>query len=281
MRTWFITGASRGLGRAIARAALAKGDRVVATARDAASIDLTGPEPDRLLALPLDVTDHASIDRAVLAATEAFGRIDVLVNNAGFGLLGAIEEVTDAEVRRVFETNVFGLLAVTRAVLPVLRRQRAGHVVMISSVGGFSGASGWGAYNATKFAVEGASEALAAEAAPLGVKVTIVEPGGFRTDFLDGGSLLTGERVVEDYAATVGRTRLDAAAAHGNQSGHPDRLADAVVTVVEDPNPPLRLVLGSAALARSQRKLDQAQADFDAWRAVTDAVDEEPVRTTS
>jgi NAD(P)-dependent dehydrogenase (short-subunit alcohol dehydrogenase family) len=274
MRTWFITGASRGLGRAIARGALVRGDQVVATARDAASIDLPDAAPGRLLALPMDVTDHGQVERAVRAATDEFGRIDVLVNNAGFGLVGAVEETADAEIRQVFETNVFGLLAVTRAVLPVMRQQRAGHIIMVSSVGGFSGNTGWGIYNASKFAVEGASEALALEVAPLGIKVTIVEPGGFRTDFLSGTSLQLSESVIEDYAASVGRTRLDAPRTHGHQSGHPNRLADAIAEVVAAPNPPLRLVLGSAALARSQRKLDQVQADFEAWQAVTDSVDQ-------
>ena len=273
MHTWFITGASRGLGHAITRAALARGDQVVATARDVAALADIPTGTGRLLTLPLDVTDQRQIDQAVSAAVAEFGRIDVLVNNAGFGVLGAVEEVSDQEVREAFETNVFGLLAVTRTVLPVLRRQRRGHVIVMSSVGGFSANTGWGIYNATKFAVEGAAEALAGELAPLGIAVTIVEPGGFRTDFLSNASLATSRTVIEDYAATVGRTRVDAAAADGNQSGDPDRLADAVANLVDAPNPPLRLVLGAAALARNERKLDQARADFAAWRVVTESVD--------
>jgi NAD(P)-dependent dehydrogenase (short-subunit alcohol dehydrogenase family) len=273
MHTWFITGASRGLGRAITLAALARGDQVVATARDVAPLAQVPPGEGTLLALPLDVTDQRQIDQALDVAVSRFGGIDVLVNNAGFGLLGAVEEVPAAEVRAVFETNVFGLLDVTRTVLPVLRRQRRGHIIMMSSVGGFSGIPGWGIYNATKFAVEGAAEALAGELAPLGIKVTIAEPGGFRTDFLSKTSLTTTGTVIEDYATTAGRTRADAAASHGNQSGDPDKLAGAVVNLVDIPNPPLRLVLGAAALARSERKLDQARADFIAWRAISESVD--------
>jgi NAD(P)-dependent dehydrogenase (short-subunit alcohol dehydrogenase family) len=183
---WFVTGASRGFGAEIVKEALARGNQVVATARKPEDIPFSG---DDVLALALDVTDENQARAAVDAAVQRFGRIDVLVNNAGRGLLGAVEEVSDSAARAVFDTNVFGTLNVQRAVLPVLRRRRSGHVISISSVGGFTGTPGWGVYAATKFAVEGFSEALYAELRPLGVHVTIVEPGLFRTDFLDGSSL--------------------------------------------------------------------------------------------
>src|ERR1700722_2828354 len=185
MSVWFITGASRGFGFEMAKLALERGDQVVATARNPqAVVDALG-QGEAMLALPLDVTDPDAPQRAVTAAVESFGRIDVLVNNAGRGLVGAVEEVSDEEVRAVYETNVFGALAVLRAVLPVMRRQRSGHVLNISSVAGFSASAGWGVYGSTKFAIEAISEAAGAEVAPLGIKVTVIEPGVFRTDFLD------------------------------------------------------------------------------------------------
>ena len=189
MRVWFITGASRGFGALIAEAALAAGDAVVATARDPSTVTARLGSHERLLATRLDVTSEAEAHQAAGLAVKKFGRIDILVNNAGYGLLGAIEEASAEETTKLFGTNVFGLLGVTRAVLPHMRRQRSGHVINLSSVGGYAGYPGWGVYGATKFAVEGISEALAAEVAPLGIKVTVVEPGFFRTDFLDETSL--------------------------------------------------------------------------------------------
>lgn len=185
MRTWFITGASRGFGALIAEKALEKGDRVVATARNPQAIlDRFGTRPD-LLAVALDVTDEAQAHRAVGEAVARFGGIDILVNNAGYGLLGAVEEATGAEVEALYRTNVFGLLAVTRAVLPHMRRQRSGHILNFSSIGGYRSGPGFGVYSSTKFAVEGLTEALAAELAPLGIHATAIEPGYFRTDFLE------------------------------------------------------------------------------------------------
>ena len=264
MRTWFVTGASRGFGLQIARQALELGDNVVATARR--------PEPiaealasDRLLALPLDVSDERAAQRAVDAAVDRFGGIDVLVNNAGRGLLGAVEEAADAEVRAVYETNVFGLLAVTRAVLPVLRRQRSGRVINISSVGGFTGGAGWGIYNSTKFAVEGLSEALRAELAPLGIDVTIVEPGVFRTDFLDGSSLHSTD-AIEDYAGTAGNTRGWAADNNHAQQGDPAKGAAAIITVATADKPPLRLQLGADCVARVEAKLALVADELAQWR---------------
>jgi NAD(P)-dependent dehydrogenase (short-subunit alcohol dehydrogenase family) len=265
MRTWFVTGASRGFGFEIARQALALGDNVVATARRPGAIASALPS-DRLLALPLDVSDEAAAGQAVEAAVERFGGIDVLVNNAGRGLLGAVEEAADAEVRAVYETNVFGLLAVTRAVLPVLRRQRSGHVINISSVGGFSGSQGWGIYNSTKFAVEGLSEALRLELAPLGIDVTIVEPGMFRTDFLDDSSLHATAVTIEDYEDTAGKTRQRPSTFNHQQQGDPAKAAAAIITVASAEKPPLRLQLGADCVARVEAKLAQVADELSQWR---------------
>jgi NAD(P)-dependent dehydrogenase (short-subunit alcohol dehydrogenase family) len=206
-KVWFITGASRGFGALIARDALQRGDRVVATARNPQAVhEQLGDHPN-LLAVRLDVTSEAEAAQAVEAAIARFSRIDVLVNNAGYGLLGAVEEASDSEVKAVFNTNVFGLLTVTRAVLPHMRKQRSGHVINMSSVAGYAAYQGWGVYGATKFAVEGLTEALAAELAPLGVRATVVEPGFFRTDFLNDNSLVSTKQQIADYAETVGVTR--------------------------------------------------------------------------
>ena len=205
-RVWFITGCSTGFGRELAKAVLARGERVVATARNVEQVqdfEQSGPELAR--ALPLDVTDLGQVSEAVDHALDAFGRIDVVVNNAGYGSMGAVEEVHEEEIRRQFEVNVFGVLNVTRAVLPHMREMQSGHVVNISSVGGFVGVPGFGIYNGTKFAVEGISEALAQEIEPLGIRVTIVEPGAFRTDW--AGRSLAAAPEIEDYRETVGQTR--------------------------------------------------------------------------
>ena len=212
MKVWLITGAARGFGREIAKQALERGDSVVATARRPELVTETLPGyGDRLLAVPLDVTDPAQPAAVARAAVSRFGRIDILVNNAGRGLLGAVEEASPEEVEAVFRTNVFGLLAVTRAVLPIMRARKSGRILNMSSVGGFAQVPGWGIYGATKFAVEGLSEALRAEVEPLGIQVVIIEPGSFRTDFLDGSSLHTASHVIEDYAATAGQVRDRAA----------------------------------------------------------------------
>src|ERR1700730_13627142 len=208
MPVWFITGASRGLGLEITRQALGRGDQVAATARHPAAITQAIPDAgDSLLTLPLDVTSAAQAAAAVSATLARFGRIDSLVNDAGRGLLGAVEEVSDAEARTVFDVNVFGLLTVTRAILPVMRAQGAGTIINISSSGGFIGRAGWGVYCATKFAVEGLSESMGHELAPLGIQVTAIEPGAFRTNFLDDSSLVTAEARIEDYTGTAGAIR--------------------------------------------------------------------------
>jgi NAD(P)-dependent dehydrogenase (short-subunit alcohol dehydrogenase family) len=254
MRIWFITGASRGFGALIAKQALSIGDAVVATARNPqAAIDAIG-EHANLLALPLDVTDEAQAHAAGAAAVKRFGRIDVLVNNAGFGLLGAVEEATGAEIEALYRTNVFGLLAVTRAVLPHMRERRSGQVFNLSSVGGYRSGPGFGIYCSTKFAVEGLSEALAAELAPLGITVTIVEPGYFRTDFLDARSLTVSPSRIADYEATAGVTRARAAEVSHRQQGDPAKLARALVDMVGEGNLPLRMPFGSDTIAAIEEK---------------------------
>ncbi|MDY7532919.1 oxidoreductase [Pseudomonas sp. Bout1] len=272
-RVWLVTGASRGIGAKIVAAALAHGDAVVATARNAQAVtERFGAQPG-LLAVQLDVTDEAQAASVARAAVEHFGRIDVLVNNAGFGLLGAVEEASAEEVRRLYETNVFGLLNVTRGVLPFMRKARSGHVINISSVGGFRSGAGFGTYCSTKFAVEGLSEALHAELAPLGIKVTVVEPGYFRTDFLDGNSLVESPVVIEDYAATSGEVRKLAKVYNQQQPGNPELLAVAMIKLVEAPQPPMRLALGTDTLQAIEDKLAYVKEETYAWRELSASTD--------
>ena len=277
MKTWFITGASRGFGLRIAKLALEQGDNVVATARRAEAVIEALGNRERLLALPLDVTNEAQAKAAAAAAVEAFGGIDVLLNNAGFGLLGAVEEASAEDVERVYRTNVFGLLNVTRAVLPVMRAQRSGRILNISSIGGYRGAAGFGVYSSTKFAVEGLSEALHAELAPLGVHVTVVEPGYFRTDFLDATSLTVSGGEIEDYADTAGRVRRIAADLNHGQPGDPDKLAQVLVDFADAANPPVRLPLGSDTLAKIAEKHRLVEREVGAWRAVATSTDHDDV----
>jgi NAD(P)-dependent dehydrogenase (short-subunit alcohol dehydrogenase family) len=272
-RTWLITGTSQGFGRDLVKAALERGDCVVATSRSPEKVRAAFADSgDRLYATAMDFSKFNQIETAVDSAIRRFGRIDVLVNNAGHGLLGAVEEATDAEIAKVFEINVFGLLRVTRAVLPHMRRQRGGHIVNLSSIGGLVGLPGWGIYNATKFAIEGLSEALAQEVAPLGIGVTIVEPGPFRTDFL-GGSLAVVENHLPDYDQTAGKTRAYQRDNDGSQAGDPARGAMAIVDAVVGKTPPLHLLLGGLAYQRATAKLDSLLKEFEAWRDVTLATD--------
>ncbi|CAN7713973.1 oxidoreductase [Acidovorax sp. LjRoot118] len=272
-RIWLITGASRGIGARIAEVALAQGDAVVATSRSAESITRRLGASDALLPLALDVTDEAQARHAVGAALERFGRIDVLVNNAGYGLLGAVEEATADEVRRLYETNVFGLLNVTRAVLPSMRARRAGHVINISSLGGVQSAAGFGVYCSTKFAVEGITEALHAELAPLGIHATVVEPGYFRTEFLDTASLSVSPLVLEDYAPSAGVIREAARRINLNQPGDPVRLAQAMMQLVASPTPPLRLPLGTDTLQTIADKHAFVEKETAQWRALAASTD--------
>lgn len=273
MKAWFITGASRGFGALVTNLALQQGDAVVATARNPSQItDRFGEHPN-LLAIALDVTDETQAKVAAEAAIAKFGKIDVLLNNAGFGLMGAVEEASAAEVEAVYRTNVFGLLNVTRAVLPHMRAAKSGRVLNISSIGGYRGAAGFGVYSSTKFAVEGLSEALHAELAPLSIHVTVVEPGYFRTDFLDATSLSVSPRIIEDYAATAGRVRNVATGLNHNQPGDPARLADVLIDFADAPSPPMRLPLGSDTVAAIEAKHEADAAILRDWRSVSISTD--------
>jgi NAD(P)-dependent dehydrogenase (short-subunit alcohol dehydrogenase family) len=272
-RVWFITGASRGIGARIAEAALAQGDAVVAAARDAAAIEKRFGTHASLLPVALDVTDEAQAAKAVQAALARFGRIDVLVNNAGYGLLGAVEEASALEVRRLYDTNVFGLLNVTRAVLPAMRERRTGHVINISSLGGYQSGAGFGVYCSTKFAVEGLTEALHSELAPLGIHATVVEPGYFRTEFLDSASLSVSPRILADYATTAGAVREAATQINLNQRGDPVRLAQAVMQLAASRTPPLRLPLGTDTLQVIKGKHVFVEAETARWKELAASTD--------
>jgi NAD(P)-dependent dehydrogenase (short-subunit alcohol dehydrogenase family) len=259
-RRWLITGASSGFGRLMTEYLLSLGAKVVATARKIDTIeDLTKRYAGNAIVLQLDVTDQHSIDKAVADAIARVGHIDVLVNNAGYGVAGAVEEVTEREYMPMFETNVFGLIHVTKALLPQFRERSSGTIVNFSSIGGLIGAAGWGYYNATKFAVEGLSEALAAELEPLGVHVMVVEPGPFRTDFL-GRSGVEAKQRISDYEPTAGKTREYFNSQAGKQPGDPQRAVEAVVAAVSDPNPPKHLLLGKIALTRFRKRLQDWNA---------------------
>lgn len=270
---WFITGCSTGFGRELARLVLERGGKAVVTARDKARVaDLAAGAGDRTLALDLDVTDAEEVAAAVAAAHERFGRIDVLVNNAGYGYQATIEEGDEAEIRAQFDANVFGLFAITRAVLPGMRERRQGHVISITSVAGFAGFPGSGYYAATKHAVEGWSDALAAEVAPLGIAVTCVAPGPFRTDWA-GRSLRQTPSRIAAYADTAG-ARLEATAAgSGSQAGDPVRAAEAMIHVTQVDKPPRHLVLGAVGLDAVTGRLRASLEEIEAWREVGLATD--------
>lgn len=270
---WLITGCSSGFGRELARLVLARGWRAVVTARNPSQVaDLAAIAPDRALALQLDVTRADQVQQGVDAALQRFGRIDVLVNNAGYGYLAAIEEGEDAAVRAMFETNVFGLVAMTKAVLPGMRAQRSGLIVNVSSIGGLTSFAATGYYHATKFAVEGLSESLALEAGPLGIDVMIVEPGPFRTNWA-GPSIKESAVRIADYEATAGVRRAQTAARSGNQAGDPVRGAQAIIDAALADRPPLHLLLGRAAVDLARRKIDALRADIDAWEATSVGAD--------
>jgi NAD(P)-dependent dehydrogenase (short-subunit alcohol dehydrogenase family) len=268
-KAWFITGTSTGFGRLLTEEVLKAGRRVIATARKVEQIaDIAAKYPDAARVFALDVTNAAQIEAVAKEAIAAFGRVDVLVNNAGYGIAGGIEEATEAEFLPVFETNVLGLIRVTRAFLPQFRKQRSGHIINLSSIAGLVGQAGWGYYNTSKFAVEGFSEALAAEMAPLGVKVTIVEPGPFRTDFLGRSAALI-ERVIPDYAESVGKTREYYDNMPGKQPGDPLKAVHAMMDVADSPDPPLHLLLGALAYNRFKGKLDRLHDEMAAYEKVS------------
>jgi NAD(P)-dependent dehydrogenase (short-subunit alcohol dehydrogenase family) len=268
-KVWLITGSSTGFGRSLTEAVLKKGDSVIATARKPKQLDdLVAKYPGTAKAVRLDVTNPQEVHDAVDAAIDAFGRIDVLVNNAGYGTVGVIEEVSDEAIRRQFDTNVFGALEMMRTVLPIMRQQRSGHILNVSSVGGFASFGATGIYCATKFALEALSEALAKEVATLGIKVTIIEPGAFRTDF-NGRSLSAPEQLMEDYAPISSPYLKWLEDMDGKQPGDPDKAAAAMIQVVESDNPPLRLALGADAVAAIEEKLKSVKAELDAWKEVS------------
>lgn len=273
LKTWLITGVSSGLGRALAEAALARGDRVVGTVRSEAALrSFAALAPNRSLGMLLDVTDERAVHDQVAAAEAMTGGIDILVNNAGYGLVGAVEEASLAEIQAQFHVNVLGAVAVMQAVLPFMRARHDGRILNITSVSGLVGWPSLGIYSGSKFALEGISETLAMEVEPLGIKVTMIEPGGFRTDFAGRSRVQTGRRI-EDYEATVGQSRRILASHAGHEAGDPAKAAAAILAVADSPSPPLRLLLGTDALGYAKQKLEAQLAEIDVWASVTEATD--------
>ena len=270
---WFITGCSTGFGHQLAKLVLARGWRAVVTARDQSRVaELARGAGTSCLALDLDVTNATQIAAAVKAAQARFGRIDVLVNNAGYGYQASVEEGEDAQIREMFDANVFGLFAMTRAVLPGMRTNRSGHVLNVGSVAGLIGLPGSGYYAAAKHAVEGWTDALAAEVKPLGIQVTCIEPGPFRTDFA-GRSLRQTQSRIADYADTAGARLKATVQASGNQTGDPVRAAEAMIRITETANPPRHLVLGAFGAAVVANHLKATLAELESWRDVGDSTD--------
>jgi NAD(P)-dependent dehydrogenase (short-subunit alcohol dehydrogenase family) len=275
-RVWFVTGASSGFGRAIGEEVLRRGNRLVATGRDAQALHkLVGDDPAGAVTVRLDVTDADAVRRAVDETVSRFGHLDVVVNNAGYAHIGAVEELSEQEWRQQIETDLFGVINVTRAAIPHLRRQRSGHLVQMSSLNGLEGLPGGGYYAASKFAVEGFSESLAAEVAHLGIKVTIVEPGPHRTGLLADRSARSAAPI-DDYQPSVGQVRQQLDELDGNQPGDPARAARAIVEAVEAPDPPSRLPLGSMALEHIRAKLTSQLAELDAWAELSASTDLQP-----
>ncbi len=272
-KVWFISGCSTGFGRALSLELLSQGYQVVVTARKVADIaDILAIDEANTLGLALDVTVPEQVTAAVQTAITHFGRIDVLVNNAGIGYFGAVEESEEAEVRRMFEINVFGLARLTQEVLPFMRKQRSGHILNVASIGGLRSFPGVGFYNATKYAVDGLSEALYKEVSPLGIKVTVICPSGFRTDWA-GRSAKNTAISIDDYATTAQKNMGDIRAISGNQAGDPVKAAKAMIMVTETENPPLRLLLGAAALKGARLKLEELRNDFETWADVSEGAD--------
>ncbi len=273
-KVWFITGASRGFGLEIARAVLASGDQVVATVRSKPEQLVTAlhNHPD-LYVVQMDITQEDQVQAAVKQGVARFERIDVLVNNAGFGMVTAIEEASDIEVRKLYETNVFGLLNVTRAVLPYLRQQKSGHIINISSLFGYNAVPGWGLYGSTKFAIEGLSKGLAVELTPLGIYVTVVAPGLFTTDFLSAESYVAAKTIIDDYQETVEPMRSGADALHGHQPGDPKKLAQVMIQLANAKHLPLHLPVGNDAIAMYRNSATKMAQDIEAWLPVSTSTD--------
>jgi len=282
-KVWFITGASKGFGLEIAKAALAAGDKVVATVRsNADGLRSTLQQDNDTLVVSLDVTNEQQVKEGVQNAISRFGRIDVLVNNAGYGLLGATEEVSDEEVRKQYDTNVFGLLNVTRAVLPHMRSQHSGHIINISSLFGYTAsAPGFGLYGSTKFAVEGISEGLALEVKPLGIHVTAAAPGLFSTNFTSPDAYQPSKVILDAYQETVGGVRDVVGQLHGNQPGDPAKLAGVIIQLAASENPPLHLPIGTDAVASFKTKTEQMGKEVAEWEAVSSSTDHVKSNQTS
>jgi len=276
IKTWLITGCSNGLGHALAEAVLARGDQLVASARNIETLrDFERRFPKQVRLAHLDVTKPETSLKAVAVAEEAFGGLDVLVNNAGYGMIGAVEEGSADEYRPLFETNVFGLIEVTKAALPALRRRGSGRIVNVSSGAGVSGSAGYGYYNASKFAVEGLSEALAQEVGPLGIAVIIAKPGPFRTSFL-GRSVVLAAQELPAYASTAGTKRQYSRTNSGLQSGDPAKAAAIILVAVDSHQPPLHLPVGAVVFDIIEDKIAALKTDSDAWRSVASDTDFEP-----
>ncbi|MUL37556.1 oxidoreductase [Gloeocapsopsis dulcis] len=268
VKVWLITGSSTGFGRTLAETVLKEGDRVIATARKPEQLaGLVEQFSESVKVIALDVTQPEQIQTALEQALATFGQIDVLVNNAGYGLIGALEEVSQEQIRRNFETNLFGAINMMRAILPIMRQQGRGHIVNMSAIAGFTNELGFSIYGKAKFALEGMSEALRGEVAPFGIKVTIVEPGPFRTDFI-GRSLVRTAHPMPEYETTVGKFLNFLNTIEGKQPGDPEKAANAIIQVVKSENPPLRLVLGKYAYAKFREKIESLTQELDAWAEV-------------
>lgn len=272
-KTWLVTGASKGLGLALVKHLLATGQNVTATSRNTeALIAAAGGAQDELLAVYADLADDASVKDAIAKTVERFGRVDVVINNAGYGIGGSLEELTDEEVRQSFDVNVFGTINVIRNVLPYLRKQKSGHIINISSIAGFAASTGWAAYAATKFAVTGLTEVLADDVRELGITATVVLPGGFRTSFLDKDSIVIAGKSIEDYAAMrEAQSRL--LQLDGKQAGNPDKAAELIIKTAFNENPPLRLILGSDAYRRATVKAETLQKEIEAGKDIAASTD--------
>ncbi len=270
-KIWFITGISSGLGKALADTLIENGDFVIGTFRKANQVEeFNAQNTGKAFAYQLDVADNQAIKSVVENISATYGKVDVVVNNAGYGFAGAVEEASEAEVRAVFEANFFGSLHVTQAILPLMRKQKSGHIVQISSHGGIKAFAGFGIYNASKFALEGFSEALAQEVAPLGIKLTIVEPGPFRTGFANA-AFIEAENKIEDYQTTSGAFKERMKAVDGKQEGDPAKAAKAIIQITNTENPPLRLPLGKVPLNTIQMKINSVQKDLNDWRSVSES----------
>lgn len=270
-KVWLITGISSGLGKAIAQAVIEKGDFLIGTFRNQREVDIFNTQhKDEAFALKLDITKPREIQKAFQTIKKQFGKLDVLINNAGFGFAGAVEEASDKEVRAVFEANFFGTLQMTQTALPIFREQKSGHIIQISSHGGIKAFAGFGIYNASKFALEGFSEALAAEVTPLSIKVTIVEPGPFRTGFANA-AFQQAENRIEDYNPTAGVFCERMKQVDGKQEGDPVKAAQAIIKITELTNPPLRLPLGKVAIGTITSKLDSVKKDLEDWRVLAES----------